>query len=95
MDGRAVRVALDAQAAHEPAGETSPAAPLKMRIPASATRAKSARFTRAPTVRRQGANGFATPRSAGSSSGKWRSSTVRIVLFSTQSSPACVYTSGR
>ena len=35
----------------------------------------------------QGANGFATPSSAGSSSGQWRRSTVRIVLASTQSMP--------
>ena len=41
-------------------------------------------------ARCQGANGFATPASAGSSSGKWRRSSVRIELASTQSSPSCV-----
>src|SRR5207253_9754003 len=38
----------------------------------------------------QGANGFLTPRNAGSSSGKWRSRTVRIVLPSIQSMPSFV-----
>lgn len=47
-----------------------------------------------PTVR-QGANGFSTPWSDGSSSGQWRSSTERMLFDSTQSIPACVYTSGR
>ena len=37
-----------------------------------------------------GANGFSTPRSAGSSSGKCRSSSVRIELSSTQSMPSFV-----
>jgi hypothetical protein len=38
----------------------------------------------------QGANGFATPRSAGSSSGKWRRSTVFMVVSFTQSKPSRV-----
>ena len=38
----------------------------------------------------QGANGFSTPRNAGSSSGKCRSSSVRIELSSTQSMPSFV-----
>src|SRR3954453_12363213 len=41
-------------------------------------------------ARRQGANGFSTPSSAGSSSGKCRSSSVRIELLSTQSMPSAV-----
>ena len=41
-------------------------------------------------ARCQGANGFATPASAGSSSGKWRRSSVRIEVASTQSSPSWV-----
>ena len=41
-------------------------------------------------ARRQGANGFATPSSAGSSAGKWRRSNDRIDVLSTQSSPARV-----
>ena len=41
-------------------------------------------------ARTQGAKGFATPRSVGSSSGKWRRSSVRIELFSTQSIPSFV-----
>ena len=41
-------------------------------------------------ARFQGANGFSTPCSAGSSSGKWRRSSVRIELPSTQSMPSCV-----
>lgn len=41
-------------------------------------------------ARCQGANGFATPCSAGSSSGKWRRSSVRIELLSTQSMPSFV-----
>ena len=45
-------------------------------------------------VRLHGANGFATPSSEGASSGKCRSSTDFIELFSTQSSPAWVYTFG-
>src|SRR4051794_35299565 len=44
----------------------------------------------APAARFHGANGFATPSRAGSSSGKCRSSSDRIVLFSTQSRPSCV-----
>ena len=44
----------------------------------------------AAPARCQGANGFATPRSAGSSSGKWRRSSVRIELPSTQSIPSFV-----
>src|SRR5947208_17071071 len=39
---------------------------------------------------RQGANGLATPCRAGSRSGKWRSSSVRIELLSTQSIPSAV-----
>ena len=38
----------------------------------------------------QGANGFSTPCNAGSSSGKCRSSSVRIELSSTQSMPSFV-----
>jgi hypothetical protein len=38
----------------------------------------------------QGANGLATRWSAGSSSGKWRSSSVRIEFASTQSMPCLV-----
>ena len=41
-------------------------------------------------ARCHGANGFSTPCSAGSSSGKCRSSSVRMLLFSTQSSPSRV-----
>ena len=41
-------------------------------------------------ARRQGANGFATPSSAGSSAGKWRRSNDRIDVLSTQSMPARV-----
>ena len=41
-------------------------------------------------ARCQGANGFATPCSAGSSSGKCRRSSVRIELLSTQSMPSRV-----
>src|SRR4051794_17527203 len=37
-----------------------------------------------------GANGFLTPRSADSSSGKWRRSSVRIEFDSTQSMPSFV-----
>ena len=47
-----------------------------------------------PRTRFHGANAFSTPRSAGASSGKWRSSTVIMVVSSIQSSPACVYVSG-
>ncbi len=43
-----------------------------------------------PAERCQGANGFSTPRSAGSSSGKCRSRSVRIELSSTQSMPSFV-----
>src|SRR5215813_9382435 len=41
-------------------------------------------------ARFQGANGFATPCNAGSSSGWCRSSSVRIELLSTQSMPSLV-----
>ncbi len=41
-------------------------------------------------ARGHGANGLSTPRSAGSSSGKWRSRSVRIELSSTQSMPSFV-----
>ena len=41
-------------------------------------------------ARGHGAKGFFTPCSAGSSSGKWRRSSVRIELLSTQSMPSLV-----
>ena len=46
-------------------------------------------------ARCHGAKGFSTPLSAGSSAGKCRRSSVRMLLPSTQSSPSRVYTSGR
>src|SRR3954453_15912661 len=48
------------------------------------------RELRHAVARRQGAKGFSTPWSAGSSSGKCRSSSVRIELLSTHSMPSAV-----